>query len=434
MRRYVDLDLVRLAPRARDPEGKVAAALAFNAALGDPQRAQPAIQVAGTAGKGSVCTLLAHALHAAGLRTGLHTSPYLQAFCEKTWSLGRYAAPEELLAALERVRPVAERFRRDESLPASVHGLCSLALTYEVFAAQGLDVAVIETGCGGRFDLVQGLPRALSLVSDLALDHEQALGPGLERIAWHKAGIFEAGVPAAALVGPGFEVLAAEAARVGAPLRAVEPDALYAAPDRLALPALGEVALPAAPRGFRRRNLALAATGLDLLAAAGWPLRAEHLLAALAAPPPPGRLEQVEPAPRVVLDAAHNPHELEACLAALGGADTLLLALSGARDPAALLAPVRALARPPRIVATTLELYGKEVVPAADLVAAARALDLAAEAVDPPERALEVARARTAPEGTLLVTGSLFLLGRLRVRWYPTEEVVLEGSSWPARP
>ena len=422
MRRFVDVEIVRLRPRRKDPAGKVATALAFNAALGDPQRSQPSVQVAGTAGKGSTCQLVAHALRAAGLKVGLHTSPYLQAFCEKTWIDGRYASGSQLEAALEPVRPVARRFAADEQGPASVHGLTSLAVSYQAFAAAGLDLAVHETGCGGRFDLVQGLERALCLISDLALDHEQALGPGLERIAWHKAGILEPGVPAAALVGDAFEVLAREAERVGAPLTPVDPAALFVAPDRLRLPRLGEVTLPAPQRGFRARNLALAASGLDLLSER-WPLRAEHVAAACAAPPLPGRLEEV--APGLILDAAHNPHELGACLASLGPPATVLLALSGARDPAALIAE---LPSDVHLIATTLELYGKEVVPAAALVAAAARRGLSAESIEPPEAALQAAVARP---GAALVTGSLFLIGRLRDQWFPTRQVIAQGSSWP---
>ncbi|MBM4371381.1 MAG: hypothetical protein FJ098_06980, partial [Deltaproteobacteria bacterium] len=89
-KRYVDEEVVRMEPRARDPAGKVATVRRFNGDLGDPQAAFDAIQVAGTSGKGSVCTFLAHGLRAAGLATGLHVSPYLQVATEKTWVAGRY--------------------------------------------------------------------------------------------------------------------------------------------------------------------------------------------------------------------------------------------------------------------------------------------------------------------------------------------------------
>lgn len=434
---YVDRDLVRLTPRRKDPRGKVEAALRFNRALGDPQARYPAIQVAGTSGKGSTCWLLAEALRAAGLHVGLHVSPYLQSFCEKTWIDGRYARPSALAAALARVRPESERARRDEELPASVHGLTSLALSYEAFAAAGVELAVIETGCGGRFDLVQGLDKALCVITDLALDHEQALGGTLEQIAWHKAGILEGGVPAVMLAGPGGEVVAHEAAALGVPLRQVEQRELLAGPGRLRLPSLGEVCLPAGERagGFRLRNACLAALALDSLATAGWSVRAEHLEAALRAPAAPGRLEEVEPG--VFLDGAHNPHKLEGCLQALcgpaGGPGAprlkVLLGASGFRAPADLvevLAPWG-----PSLLTTRLELYGKQTVAAEELAACARGLGLAAEACLPPLEALERALAERRPDELLLITGSIYLIGLLRERWYPQAEVILQGSSRP---
>lgn len=435
---YVDKEIVRLTPRRKDSAGKVAAALAFNAAVGDPQRRYPSIQVAGTSGKGSVSALLSEALHAAGIRTGLHVSPYLQSFSEKTWIAGRLASPSQLWAALERVRPETERVRHDPELPASVHGLTSLAISYQAFADAGVELAVMETGCGGRFDLVQGLDKALCVISDLALDHQQALGETLEEIAWHKAGILEEGVPAVALTGPGKAVVAAEAEAIGAPLELVSVEDLSPGPRSLEFPTLGRVEFPEAlfPEalgGFRQRNLALAGLGLDALARAGWPLRGEHLLAAAQAPALPGRLEVVQRDPRVVLDGAHNPHKLEGCLRALVGEPGegpplhVLLGASGLRAPAdlvAALAPWR-----PRVTTTRLELYGKRTVPADELAEVARAAGLEARPSEPPERALEEALASSASEETLLVTGSIYLVGRLRERWVSQEEVILSGST-----
>jgi folylpolyglutamate synthase/dihydrofolate synthase len=445
--RHIDVELVRLEPRRRDPAGKVATALAFNAALGDPQRAQPSVQVAGTSGKGSVCALLAHALEAAGLRAGLHVSPYLQAFTEKTWIDGRYLSPEGLTAAVDEVRPVAERFAADPDGPASVHGMASLATSYVAFRDAGLDVAVMETGVGGRFDLVQGLDRALSVITDLGLDHTKALGPTLEEIAAHKAGILEAGVPAIAVRGPGWEVLAAEAERVGADLRGVVPSDLWAGETRsagrtratLRLPTLGEVPvdLPGeAP--FLLRNAAVAAAALDRLAEAGWAISANALTEGFRRVPLPGRFEVVQErsptAPRVILDGAHNGQKLAALLAGLDADPTtgplsVVLAASGQRAPEDLLAAVAP--RAARVHTCQLDLYGKGVVPAPDLAEAARAAGAGAEACESPEAALDAALATTPPAGTVLVTGSLYLVGRLRDRWFPTEQVILQGTSWP---
>src|SRR5690606_5211416 len=139
-------------------------------------------------------------LGAAGLRAGLHVSPYLQAFTEKVALFDRapaprYAAPDALARAVDAVRPAAEAARRDPDLPASVHGLAALGATYVAFRDAGVEAAVIETGVGGRFDLVQGLDRALSVITDLGLDHMDVLGATLDEIAWHKAGIMQADAP-----------------------------------------------------------------------------------------------------------------------------------------------------------------------------------------------------------------------------------------------
>ncbi|MEZ6188134.1 MAG: hypothetical protein R3F62_24390 [Planctomycetota bacterium] len=221
-RQWVDVDVVRMTPRRKDPDGKRAAALAFNHALGDPQRAYRSVQVAGTSGKGSVSALIAAALSAGGTRTGLHVSPYLQAFTEKTWVDGRLMSAEAFAAHVETLRPHADAEAARDG-PASVHGLASLAISTLEFARQGVELAVHETGVGGRFDLTQGLDLALAVITDLGLDHQKALGPTLAEIAWHKAGILRPGVPAVAVDGPGADVVAREAEALGALLTLPAP-------------------------------------------------------------------------------------------------------------------------------------------------------------------------------------------------------------------
>ncbi len=431
---YLDRELVRLTPRAHDPAGKVRAARAFNRALGDPQRAGPAIQIAGTSGKGTVAHFIAAALSAAGLRTGCHLSPYLQAFTEKSWIDGRYCSVETLVAAVDEVRPVAAEFAADDACPASVHGMASLAVSYLAFRDARLDVAVIETGLGGRFDLVQGLERELSVITELGLDHTAALGPTLEEIAWHKAGIMAAGVPCVAARGAAWGVLEAEARRVGAPLDAVDLASARALRDgrlTLRLDSIGELEVElgsVAP--FVARNAALAGAALDRLARAGWPIAAEHVRAGLGARLP-GRLEIVQESPRVILDCAHNPQKVAALAEAVNETGlTVVFAATGSRVPEELLKQIAP--RTSRLIATGLELYGKTTVDAAEIAATGARLGLDSTAIPLPEAALEAALATTPPGTSVLVTGSIYLVGRLRHRWYPTDEVVVQRTSWPA--
>ncbi len=458
-RDWIDVDLVRLGKRRLDNERKRAEALAFYAALGDPQRAAPAVQVAGTSGKGSVATAIALGLDAAGLRTGLTVSPYLQAYTEKLWVAGRFCDPLDFARAVDAVRPtvaaITAEVPGEAERAASTHGLAGLGSIFLAFQGARLDAAVVETGVGGRFDLVQGLDRALSVITDLGLDHEDVLGAGLPAVASHKAGIVEARVPAVAVAGPGSDVIAAEARRVGAALVLVRPEVvardLGAEGERrrvlLRLPTLGdvEVRLPRAP--FQLRNATVAAMSLDLLAARGWAIRGEHVAAGLERLRVPGRLEVVDPGPAhgrapVILDGAHNPQKLAALRDALverlgrrseGSPGCILVAAStGSRDPAAAVEALGPLCH--TVVATAPRLHGKDVASPAVLVEAARARGLRAEAVLDPVAAVTRALELAGGERPVVVTGSLYLVGVARGRWFPWEQVVLQRTSWPTRP
>ncbi len=438
---YIDREIVRLTPRPRSPEGKVQAALAFNRALGNPQRAYPSIQIAGTSGKGSVAQLLAEALAEAGLRTGCHLSPYLQAFTEKTWVNGRYCSVEQLTEAVEEVRPVAERFRHDDDCPASVHGMASLATSYVVFRDAQLDVAVMETGLGGRYDLVQGLRRKLCIITELGLDHTKALGPTIEEIAHHKAGIMEPGVPSIAVRGRGWGVLESEATLVGAPLQPLDTSAARTDEDgalRLELERFGTMELALGTEApFVARNVAVVAAALDHLAGDGWPVAAEHLQAVVGSRVP-GRFELVQPTSadqaQVILDCAHNAQKMDALDRALdaagAGGVTLVFTGTGSRAPDDLLRPIAA--RVERLIATEIELFGKATVAATEVAAAARRLGIAVDIEPAPASALTRALEITPPGGTVVGAGSVYLVGRLRDRWYPTDQVILQGRSWPS--
>ncbi len=398
-RNYIDVEVVRLEPRVRDPKGKVATVLDFTRRLGDPQASFPSVQVAGTSGKGSVSLALSRILHAAGLTTGLHVSPYLQVATEKTWIDGAYAGADEFYEGCEAVRPVAEAFRHLPDCPASVHGMASLGLSYEIFRRRGIDWCVMETGVGGRFDLVQGLDRRLSVITDIGFDHLHTLGDTLPQIAWHKAGILRGTELAVAVYNPAvWPVFAAEAERSGCRLERVVPEQRAEIHEsatgrilRLLLPRIGEVEVPwpYAADGFQRRNAAVAASAADLLVALGVPVDGDAVREGLLARPLPGRLERVQEAPEVLLDGAHNGQKMAALLASLPpsrGRRHLVVAATGERHFEEVL---EALPAPPDSVMLTRPLlFDKSVADPEEMVARLTGWAPVVEADRSPRRAV----------------------------------------------
>ena len=166
---------------------------AFCEVLGHPERSFRSIHVAGTNGKGSVSSLLASALAAVGLRTGLYTSPHLLDFRERA----RVVAVDSFdLIPKEYVFDFLTTWK-----PYFIeHDLSFFEITtglaFKWFADTGVDVAVIEAGLGGRLDSTNVLTPELALVTTIGLDHCALLGNTLEAIAGEKAGIFKPGVPA----------------------------------------------------------------------------------------------------------------------------------------------------------------------------------------------------------------------------------------------
>src|SRR5512140_343823 len=272
------------------------------AALGHPQRRYAVLHVGGTNGKGSTCAMAAAALAAAGHRVGLYTSPHLVSFAERIQVEGVPIPEAALAAAIDEIRracPWHDAGGEGERLTyfefATLAGLLH-------FARAGVDVAVVEVGLGGRFDATTAVSPRVTAVARIGLDHTQLLGDTVEQIAFEKAGIFKAGVPAVvhALQPPGaLETLRAEARRRSAPFVVAPAD----------WP--GAVAL-AGPH--QRGNAALAAEALRQLDRAGVAVPAGAIARGIATARWPGRLEEVA---GVLLDGAHNPDGAAALAAAL---------------------------------------------------------------------------------------------------------------------
>ncbi len=158
--------------------------------LGRPDRKFPAIHVAGTNGKGSVCAMLAAVHQAAGRKTGLYTSPHLVDFRERIRIDGEMISEEEVSQFLERIWPKVKELR-------ATFFEVTTALAFDHFARHRVEIAIIETGLGGRLDATNVLEHPLAtVITSIGYDHTAQLGSTLEAIAFEKSGIFKPYVPA----------------------------------------------------------------------------------------------------------------------------------------------------------------------------------------------------------------------------------------------
>lgn len=156
--------------------------------LGHPYRRFPAVHIAGTNGKGSTSHLIAASLQSAGLRTGLYTSPHLVDFRERIRVNGEMIPEDRVVRFVEENRAFLDALK-----PSFFE--TTMALAFQYFAEQQVDIAVIEVGLGGRLDSTNIITPLLSVITNIGLDHTEFLGDTLPKIAFEKAGIIKPGVP-----------------------------------------------------------------------------------------------------------------------------------------------------------------------------------------------------------------------------------------------
>jgi dihydrofolate synthase / folylpolyglutamate synthase len=410
------------------------------AALDDPQLRFPAVLVAGSNGKGSTAALLAAMAAAAGYRTGLYTSPHLEEVEERLRLGGRAVAGARLGELLAEVVSCAER--RVGHTPTYFEALTAAAFLW--FAAERVDLAVVEVGMGGRLDATNLCEPVLSLIASISLEHREVLGDTLAQIAREKAGILRPGRPALSWVEEpeAAGALREAAAALGADLHAAEREVTIVAREPRGWE--GQTVTLLTPAGRRRlpirllgrhqaHNLALAMRAAELLAGLGFPaltaapaseVAAGAIAAGAAACRWPGRVEVVElpGGRRALLDAAHNAEGTAALADFLdearerAGTVDLIFGALGDKDAGEMLAHLAPRVR--RLVLTTAP--SPRARPAAELAAlvpgsAAKpgGAEPAAALVE-PEPAAALARALELGAETVVICGSLFLVGELR--------------------
>src|SRR2546425_5153911 len=405
--------------------------------LGDPQTTFPAVLIAGTNGKGSVAAFLASILRQAGHSAGMYTSPHLVRFEERIVVGDRPIAEDDLAALTGELRDVIEAGTRlNEDPPTYFEATTALAFLY--FSRCRVPIAVLEVGMGGRFDATNVVRPLACAITPVSLDHTRWLGKTLGEIAGQKAGILKPGVPAVVSrqEPAALEALRAEAARAGAPLTLttgckVEPGGQEAAsprgqPGRFPDPPVFSLVTPA---GRRYPDLTLSLRGIHQVEnAVVAVLLAEQLAAGgtpgidrptIPAGPPtsvwPRRLEIVPDRPDLLLDGAHNPAgcaTLAEYLTQHQPGRRMVLVFAAMKDKPAdemldLLCP---LVR--RVIVTRIPVPRGEAPEALRRLAVARHPDVAhSESI---ADALVLARSAAGPDGLVVVSGSLYLVGEVR--------------------
>jgi dihydrofolate synthase/folylpolyglutamate synthase len=394
--------------------------------LGNPERTVRGALIAGTNGKGSVLALMDAALRAAGYHVGTTPKPHLVTYRERVQVDGRPIGAADFARLVERVLPIADRIARRHGDPTEFELLT--AVVFARFAEVRPDLALVEVGLGGRLDATHAWDGGVVVVTNVDLDHMDRLGDTIAKIAREKAAIIERGdLGVTGARGVGLAVVRRRARRLAVPLTEVEPAPLLRW-DRdgieIELPRLGRTRI-----GLRGRhqaaNAAIADATLDALEAAGIatvPDDARRRGYANAVWP--GRLELIRVGGRdVLLDGAHNPAGAAALAASLDdlrpylepGPITLVTASMADKDVAGVVAALAASDALAGSIVICTSLPVPRALPAGDLAVHWRATGVPRRVLVEDDPIAAAAAALVAePSGTVLIAGSLYLVGAAR--------------------
>jgi dihydrofolate synthase/folylpolyglutamate synthase len=407
--------------------------------LGSPQKNFRVVHVAGTKGKGSTVAMLTTVLTAAGHRVGCYMSPHVHSLEERIGVGGRPISAADLVRAIATVIPVVDALdaraaRRGGRAPTWFEVLTAAAFVH--FSRSGIDLAVIETGLGGRLDATNVSRPVLSIITSIGLDHMRLLGTTIPAIAAEKAGIIKRGCPVIAAAGSreADKVIAAMAARRRAPLLQLGHDfdtrvltrSVRGGCDRFAVGVLNrsdrmppppeptvepyEIGMPGRHQAVNATVVVVAARMLDRM---GWTIPDRAVAAGLRDTLLPARIEIRGHRPLLVVDAAHNVDSMAAFAAAVAPLAArhrprvLVFASSADKQIAAMLATVRG--RFDHVVLTRY-VTNPRAASLDQLVAAARTAGLRhLRTAENPQDALSLARSLAGPPGLICVAGSFFL-------------------------
>jgi dihydrofolate synthase/folylpolyglutamate synthase len=390
--------------------------LAICSFLGNPEKKYPCIHIAGTNGKGSSSHMLASIFQAAGYKTGLYTSPHLYDFRERIKVNGQMCPEEFVTSFTNKVKPIIE------SVEPSFFEI-TVGMAFDYFEQEHCDIAIIETGLGGRLDSTNVIHPILSLITNIGWDHMALLGNTLPAIASEKAGIIKKDTPIviSEVIDETMSVFMQTAANLNAPIYFAESFLQFKSFTNHWSTAHFEYDTIAVdcdlPGKYQYKNIRGVLQCIHLLKAMGWKLEDDSIQKGLtqikASTGLMGRWECLQESPRLFLDVAHNEHGMHALLEQLATLEyhQLHIITGMVKD---------------KDVDTVLGLLPKDAVyyfsnahipramPAEEVAEKAKAIGIIGSVFENVNEAIAAANKNAHPNDLIIVMGSIFLVAEVK--------------------
>ena len=381
-------------------------------ALGNPQDRIKSIHVAGTNGKGSTASFLTSIIQRAGYKAGLFTSPHLVRFTERIRINGEEITPEDVTRIAKLTMSAAP--------PETTFFELVTAMAWVYFSERKVDLAVMETGMGGRFDATNSATGIISVITPISLEHCAYLGNSLGEIAFEKAGVIKPGSPVVSAIQDQevLDVIVKECTRLFSPLYRCgdefggmwENDSLNYSGIRTTLKNLK----PGMAGRYQGGNAVSALASAELLEGMGFSLPKSALRSGIELATWPGRMEMIGKEPRILLDGAHNPAGALVLAEELGGIPRnrliLVAGVMADKDAEGIFKPLFPLAERVYAVKPALE----RAMSSDRLAAFCRSFGVNCIDAGTVAEGLDQAKKAACPGDLILVCGSLFTIGEAR--------------------
>lgn len=397
--------------------------------LGNPQNKFKTIHVAGTNGKGSTSHMLASILQEAGYKTGLYTSPHLYDFRERIKVNGIMCSETFVTSFTNKMKPFIEKVE-----PSFFE--ITVGMAFEYFADENVDIAIIETGLGGRLDSTNIINPLLSIISNIGMDHMALLGNTLPEIAYEKAGIIKQATPVviSEVIPETKNIFEQKANSLNAPIYYAEEYIQFKSFQNNWQTSLFEfnqslihlLDAPLFPKSFtvecdlpgkyQYKNLKGVLVAMQILATMGWQLSASKILKGLLHVGKNtglmGRWECIQTTPRIILDVAHNEHGIKALLEQLESLHYAQLhIITGMVKDKDVNAVLNLLPKKAKYYFTQSHI--PRALPVSELAAKGNAFDLNGSQFENVNIALQSANKNATANDLILVIGSVFLVAEV---------------------